>query len=285
MREREPSRTALAAAAYRAAHQVVDEGRIFLDPLALPILGLDAAGIAERPPADPARRGIRLFIAARSSFAETALAEGVATRGVRQVVVLGAGLDTFGCRDPFDGRLTVFEVDHSATQAWKRRRLEAAGLRAPSSLVFAPVDFESDDLLGRLIHAGFDPKLRTFFAWLGVVPYLTREAISATLAVVGGLAGGAEVVFDYSDPPETLPPDLARRRLERAARVAALGEPFLSAFEPAELHAMLRRAGFEVIDDFGPRRLQERFALNESLSQSGGLDRGGHVIFAGTLHI
>ena len=110
--------------------------------------------------ADPAQRPMRLFIAARSRFSEDTLAACVA-RGVRQVVVLGAGLDTFSLRNPHAG-VRVFEVDYPATQGWKRERLTQAGLAMPSSLTFAPVDFERQSLAEGLRPPDFRPIGRRF---------------------------------------------------------------------------------------------------------------------------
>jgi len=280
LQEKEPSRTALAAAAHRAMHQLVEQGAVFADPLAVPILGADPQILVEQANANPQARGMRLFIAMRSSVAEAALTAGVEDRGVRQLIVLGAGLDTFAYRNPFADRLKVFEVDHPATQAWKRRRLSEAGVALPASLVFAPVDFERDSLLDRLIDAGFDPAQRTFFTWLGVVPYLTKPAISSTLAFVAGVAGGGEVVFDYSDPPASLEPETHASHQARAARVAALGEPFLSYFEPPDLRAELAGLGFDHIEDLGPRELVARHFPSAPAGPRS--DRGGHVLFAAT---
>src|SRR5208283_4755726 len=112
----------LAAAAHRAAHQVLEQGRIFADPLALRILGKDAETVAREAEKQPSARRMRIFIAARARFAEDALAAAV-ERGVRQLVVLGAGLDTYAYRSPLRDRLRIFEVDHPATQAWKRQCL------------------------------------------------------------------------------------------------------------------------------------------------------------------
>ncbi len=279
MIERQPSRTAFAAAAHRAAHQILDRGAIFADPLALTILGQDAETVAREAQDHPGRRGMRVFIAARSNLAETWLAEGVAERGVGQVVVLGAGLDTFAYRHPLASRLKVFEVDHPATQAWKRRRLAEAGVTAPETLTFAPVDFERDRLLDGLVSAGFDPTVRSFFVWLGVVPYLTEAAIRGTLSAIAGLPGGGEVVFDYADPPATLDADSLARHAERAERVAALGEPWLSHFEPAELRALLLEAGFATVEDLGPPELAERYWPGAA---SVAPKRGGHVAYART---
>jgi len=285
MHETEPSKTALAAAAYRALHQLLDGGRFFADPLAFRILGA-AYALALKVQAKTrlkllqTHRGMRLFVAARSAVAEAHLKAGVESRGVRQMVVLGAGLDTFAYRNPFDGALRVFEVDHPATQAWKRRRLKKAKIPIPASLTFAPVDFETDSLLDALRASGLDPAQRTFFAWLGVVPYLTHEAISDTLSLIGALPGGAEVVFDYSDPPATLAPDARAAHAERAERVASIGEPFLTNFEPADLHAELI-ARLSDIDDLGPQGLMTRY-FRPGAPPDPARTRGGHVLFAAT---
>lgn len=279
MLERQPSRTAFAAATHRAAHQVLEQGAIFADPLALAILGEDPAAVAQDALDHPGRRGMRIFIAARSDMAETWLAQSVAERGVQQVVVLGAGLDTFAYRHPLAGRLKVFEVDHPATQAWKRRRLAEAGVTAPENLAYAGVDFERDQLLDGLLAAGFDPRVRSFFLWLGVAPYLTEAAIQSTLSTIATLAGGAEVVFDYADPPETLAPTHRAQHAKRAAHVAALGEPWLSYFEPADLKALLLETGFAEVEDLGPPELAERYWPGAARVAP---KRGGHVVFART---
>lgn len=279
MREREPSRTALAVAAHRAAHQMLEDGRVFTDPLAQTILGDDAERAVEAARANPSTGGIRFFVAARADIAETHLKAGVESRSVSQLVILGAGLDTFAYRNPYGDRLAVFEVDHPETQAWKRRRLAETEIAIPPSLNYAPVDFERDDLMAALAKAGFDSVKRTFFTWLGVVPYLTKPAIEGTLSRIAGVAGGAEVVFDYSDPPGALSGAAAAAQQERAARVAALGEPFLSYFAPSELHAKLTGLGLSEIDDLGPRALLARYYPDLQLPTDM-RDAGGHVIFA-----
>ena len=280
MLEREPSRTAFAAAAYRAVHQVTEGAFFFKDPFAVPILGVDPDALRTDPAAGDDRRGIRFFVVARSVIAEGALKRGVEERGVGQLVVLGAGLDTFAYRNPVEGRLKVFEVDHPATQAWKRRRLEETGIPIPASLTYAPIDFERENLTERLAAAGLDPDVRTVFTWLGVVPYLTREAIDGTLAQIAAHPGGAEVVFDYSEPREDIDPALRAQYEERAARVAAIGEPFLSVFTPADLHAQLRAQRFAEIDDLDLPGIIAR--LTGKLPEGPARRAGGHVLFAAT---
>ena len=163
MRAGEPSQTARRAAAYRAIHQTLDGGMIFRDPLASRILDDATRATLDEVAADPSLRPMRLLIAARSRFSEDTLATCVA-RGARQIVVLGAGLDTFSLRNPHEGEgVRVYEVDYPATQQWKRERLKEAGLAIPASLTFAPVDFERQSLSDGLAAAGFQADRPAFF--------------------------------------------------------------------------------------------------------------------------
>jgi len=276
MQPGQPSRTARAAAAHRAAHQILEQGRVFTDPLALRILGEDSAALVQEAEQNPYRRAMRMFIAARTRFAEDALAQAVA-QGLSQLVVLGAGLDTYAYRSALGQRLRIFEVDHPATQAWKRQRLADAAIALPPNLTFAPVDFERQTLPQGLAAAGFDPARRTFFTWLGVVPYLTERAVFDTLAYIASLPAGAQVVFDYANPPASLEPQ-ARAILERrAAQVAELGEAWLSYFEPEPFHAQLSALGFPTIEDLGPVQIAARYFPERPGS---GREKGGHILRA-----
>ncbi len=281
MQPGQPSRTALAAAAHRAVHQVLERGRIFADPLAVRILGADAEAAVRDAESNPSRRMLRLFIAVRTRFAEDALAAAVA-RGVRQLVVLGAGLDTYAYRNAFGETLHVFEVDHPATQAWKRQRLAEAAIPLPPTLTFAPIDFERETLADGLAAAGFDPAKQAFFTWLGVVPYLTEQAVFSTLEFIARLPGGAHVVFDYGNPPASgLDRDRNAATQEAlAARVASVGEAFKSYFETHALHAKLMALGFREVEDLGPALIRERYFANRGGSSR---DRGGHVLRATTV--
>jgi len=275
MRAGQPSQTARGAAAYRATHQTHEGGAIFRDAFAVRILDAETRASLDQVAADPAQRPMRLFIVARSRFSEDALAASVA-RGVRQVVILGAGLDTFSLRNPF-ADVRVFEVDHPATQAWKRGRMAEAGLALPSASTFAPVDFEHQSLSEGLADAGFERDRPAFFQWLGVVPYLTRAAISATLDFIAGIPGSA-VVFDYTEPFQNHAPARRANLMATAERAAARGEPWLSFFDPDELTAILRGKGFTDIEDLGFAEMVGRFTptLGEGLQRG----PGGHVIRA-----
>jgi len=281
MQQGQPSRTALGAASHRAAHQVLERGSVFTDPLAMRILGSDADAAVRDAETDPFRRRLRLFIAVRTRFAEDALEAAVA-KGVRQLVVLGAGLDTYAYRTALRETLRIFEVDHPATQAWKRQRLDEAAIPVPGSVTFTPVDFERETLQEGLAAAGFDPTQQTFFTWLGVVPYLTEHAFLSTLGFIANLPGGAHVVFDYFNPPVSTPDqnEQAAAHETLAARVASVGEAFKSHFETDELHARLATLGFREVEDIGPTLIRERYFAVRGGSAP---DRGGHVILAATV--
>lgn len=221
---------------------------------------------------------MRIFIAARTRFAEDRLAAAV-EHGVRQLVVLGAGLDTFAYRSPFADRLRIFEVDHPATQAWKRERLQNCAIGLPNWLTFAPVDFEQETLAEGLAAASFDPDVQTFFTWLGVVPYLTEQAVDGTLAFIGSQRPGAHVVFDYSDPPETLPPEARAYHDERAQRVRALGEAWLSYFDGETMSTKLRTLGFSTLEDRGPRGIAALYFPEHASILP---ETGGHIVHAAT---
>ncbi|MGV9818870.1 class I SAM-dependent methyltransferase [Nocardia xishanensis] len=254
-----PSRTALVTAYARAYHQVANEPRVFTDPIAGRILGvtdgelteLDTAGTDHPGLGATSNRPRHLFIAARSRFAEDAVHDAVAA-GVRQTVILGAGLDTFAYRNPYPD-MRVYEVDHPDTQAWKRERLAAAGIDLPDTLTFTPVDFETDTLAAGLADAGFDRSAAAIFVWLGVTIYLTSAAIQSTIEFIAGQAAPVEVILDYGPPPAT-PEDRAELQA-RAERVAAIGEPWLSYFTPDEMAETLRGFGFTRIDDRSVRDL------------------------------
>lgn len=247
----------------RAVHQLLDQPRVFDDPLALAILGEETARSLE----DPASRfralpNLRAFVAARSRFAEDEF-KAAFDRGVRQYVVLGAGLDTFGYRNPYAGSgLRVFEIDHPATQAWKRERLAASKIAVPPSLTFVPLDFEKRSLGEALEQSGFLITQPAFFSWLGVVPYLTREAAQSTLEWIGALPAGSSVVFDYSISPASLEPHQRAAFDELASRVARVGEPFQLFFEPDLLAAMLRELGFRHVEDLGSVEIDRRYFSN-----------------------
>src|SRR5882757_1801641 len=257
------SKTALSVALRRAAHQIYDSPVVFNDPMAVSILGPTYAEQLQRTPLRPDRpfsTGLRAFLVARSRYAEDNLRRAISS-GVEQYVLLGAGLDTFAYRNPF-AKLRVFEVDHPATQQWKRELLQRNNIALPNRVAYTPVDFERHSLAEELGVAGFDSHAPVFFAWLGVVPYLTLEAFRATLGFISAQRPGGGLTLDYGQPRSTLP-QLEQMELDSlASRVEKAGEPFQLFFTPPEMAAELSR--FHSVEDLGAAEINARYFSERS---------------------
>ncbi|MFZ3562251.1 class I SAM-dependent methyltransferase [Streptomyces sp. BH055] len=268
-----PSRTATAVARARAQHQLADEPRVFTDPFAVRVVGDAALGEGEFDEGlDPDfLRRRRLWVAARSRFADDTVAGAVAS-GCRQVVVLGAGLDTSALRNTRPD-VRFFEVDHPDTQRWKRHRLAEAGIAVPDTLTFVPVDFESATLAEGLAAVDFDRARATTFVMLGVAAYLTLPSLTATWRFLAGQGGGAVLVMDYLHPVAGA---AATALDERARRVAAAGEPWLSAFTADELRDALVDAGFSAVEDRSAAEVLGHY-LDRTVTDSLG---SGHLVRA-----
>ena len=247
----QPSLTAFTAAAARAAHLLVDrEPAIFADTLAEAMLGERAdelIGYHREHGAHPVLSGARTQVTCRSRYTEDSLAGGV-RRGIGQYVILGAGLDSFAGRSALAGLVRVFEVDHPATQDYKRRVLPAA-----ENVTFVPVDFSRELLGDELRRARFDFAAPAFVSWLGVTMYLEENAIDATLTVIGGCAPGSEIVVDYMLPAgwRDAAGDTYADLVGQAS--AEQGEPWRSLFTPDEMTAVLGRHRCRPIRDLGQR--------------------------------
>jgi methyltransferase (TIGR00027 family) len=244
---RSPSRTAVMTAVARAMHRDEPAPLVLDDRFALPLAGEQGPPLIERlrsevPP--EVLLGFSRWVCVRARLPEDVVEEAVAD-GIRQYVILGAGLDSFAYRrtDLLD-RLRVFEVDHPASQAWKQARLADLGVDCPANLAFAPVDFETQTLRDGLEAGGFDFDARAVFSWIGVTMYLTIGAIEATLSTVAACPPGTRIVLTYNPPlgVQNVVADIA----------AEMGEPFVSLFEPAEAEELMRRHGFDDIVHFGP---------------------------------
>ncbi len=258
MKPDEASRTALMVARQRAAHQLLDHGAILDDPFALKILLEDDKDILQFANQHPLASLGRLTNAARSRIAEDALSKAV-DRGARQIVILGAGLDTFALRNPHSAQeIRVYEVDHPATQAWKRERLAEAKIATPPWLTFVPVDFECDNLANKLAAAGFRRNAPAFFTWLGVVHYLTQDAVDSTLDYIASIPS-SEVVFDYMEPPEAFSEELRRVEKERVEQLKKMNEHLIGRFIPSEIAEILRAHGFSEIEDIDFEEIRSRF--------------------------
>jgi methyltransferase (TIGR00027 family) len=268
MEEAQPSSTALGAAMFRAAHQLLDDPpKIFDDTFALRLCGCEnetalrvqldqvAAEIARRASIDFAQtalRHLRASVIVRSRYVEDELDRAI-KRGVSQYVILGAGLDSFAYRRSDVAKvLRVFEVDHPATQVWKRARLQDLGIASPDNLAFVPVDFEKQSLVEGLRKSGYRTDAPAVFSWLGVVVYLTPDAIFGTLRTIASLAPGTEIIFEYPLPRELLDEEAQQVLAVVGAAAAARNEPLITFFEPARLAEQVRKLGFSEVWDFGP---------------------------------
>ncbi len=248
----EPSRTALQVAACRAAHLRYDPPPHLLeDPFAEPLLGDDAESlIASYADGGPwIRPENRLFLPFRGRVGEDLVAE-VHRHGVRQLVILGAGLDSFALRRPASlSGLCVYEVDHPATQRWKRQRLAALACPLPEDLAFVECDFEKTSVTSAIRGTSFRPDEPAIVSWMGVVYYLAKETVSRALAELAGLlAPGSAVVLDYQFPLEGLPQRYRDIFEQQSAYLKRAGEPQLNRYLPDALRAEILAAGFARVE-------------------------------------
>jgi methyltransferase (TIGR00027 family) len=257
---RAASGTAHGVAVMRAAHLVVDgKPPVLNDTVAARLIGGNIEAQI-RAHADelqtPASLGFRSHVVLRSRFAEDTLMDAVAD-GAEQYVLLGAGLDTFAYRQPeWAHRLTIIEVDHPGTQARKRGALAAAGIEIPPNVRYADIDFEHETLAHGLARCGVDTTKRTFFSWLGVIMYLTHDAIEATLRTVLSFPKGSGIVFTFAHT------DSAKSKLAEGS--ASAGEPWISYFTPEELEAMLGSLGFSDVGFLSREEAERRYYANRT---------------------
>ncbi len=267
----------MAVARARAVHQSADEPRVFTDPFAARIVGAEAMRANEFDQGlDPAVvRERRLLIAARSRLADDVIAAAL-DRGIRQVVILGAGLDTSAYRNT-RADVRYFEVDHPETQEWKRKRLTETGIEIPETLTFAPVDFEKSTLADGLADAGLDRARGALFVWLGVLMYLTGPSVDKTLRYIAEQGQTAEVVFDYRYPAEATTGVPEHELRARANRVASAGEPWLSYHTAEEIRAILRPLGFTEIQDRSAPELLTAYGVETGARST---TSGSHFVHA-----
>lgn len=240
------------AALGRAAHLVHYGSRAVLqDWLAWPFVGPDADGVWELGKAlvGDDLRPIGTWFAARSRVSE----DWLAASGCGQHVILGAGLDSSAWRSTLD--VQVFEVDHPATQAWKQERV--AFLDLPERPVWLPLDFEREQLGPALTAAGVDEGSGVFVSWHGVIPYLSKPAIAATLAELPACA----LAISYVLPKDQWSADVLPAGMAVMSAIEAFGEPWTTLTTRGELTELVAEAGFEVVDDVGPEDIEPTYGI------------------------
>jgi methyltransferase (TIGR00027 family) len=265
----EPDRaswTARLAASARAYHYAHDSPRVFEDFLADTLLTPEDREAMEKQWApvaadsEPRRARSGAHVLGRARYNEDKLSDAI-DKGISQYVIVGAGLDTFALRRPdLQDRLRVFELDHPVTQSLKRDRFFRAGLVVPPHLHFCPTDFERDSVGSSLSRSPFDPAVPTFFSWLGVTYYLTREAIGNTLTSIGAMAApDSELVMDYADSAALVPANQSPQVRDLFVRLHSVGEPLISGFGPRTLPDELAALGFELLEDLDARAQEARY--------------------------
>jgi methyltransferase (TIGR00027 family) len=267
MEKKSRSVTAEGVSIQKSLHQMLDAApKILDDPIAPRLIDLASdtskAMIALVESATRAVKSpFRAVFIMRSRYTEDCLAEALIS-GVRQYVVLGAGLDTFAYRQPsWASSLRIYEIDHPASQEWKRERLEVAKVKVPENLTFAPIDFEITSLREGLTTAGFDFRTPSFFSLLGVTQYLTIEATESIFELVQSLPHGTEIVFEFIVPDDLMPANEASVFATMAAFSAERGEPWLTRFRPAELQTRLTGLGFSHVTHLSPTAGNAHFAV------------------------
>jgi methyltransferase (TIGR00027 family) len=270
-----PGHTATLAAVGRAIHSQGDRP-LLTDHLALGLAGeagtrLLAQLTAQLPEAS--RQSFGLAFAIRARFVEDAVDDAIRD-GLDQYVILGAGLDSFAYRRPdLAEHLAIFEVDRSASQAWKRRRLHEMGVAIPASVRFVPVDLTSGGLRAPLVEAGFDPKQPAIVSAIALTQYLAQPAIEEMLQLVASFAAGSRLVITYV-VPETELSELAAAGLKwTMSQAEERGEPFLSLFRPSEFEDLLRRSGFVRVEQAGPEELRKAYLADRPDAQLTGIER------------
>ncbi len=280
----EPNRasiTALVTAYCRAYHAAHDTPKIFDDFLAGKmftedehaffnqslegLLNIINPSLAATDP-DPASALAHVMQAhtgpitlSRSRYAEDCLEQAI-NQGVKQYVILGAGMDTFAYRRPdLLETIQVFEVDHPDTQAMKVQRLSMLGGDIPDHLHFVPIDFAKEDLT-KLLNSDYDPQKLSFFSWLGVTYYLPRDIIFLTLDVITDIAfSGSSIVFDYMDH-DAFDPEKASRRIRLMQAIASqAGELMQAGFDPIKLQQELKKLGFDLQENLNPAEIEKHY--------------------------
>jgi methyltransferase (TIGR00027 family) len=248
----------------RAVHQVLDaDPKILDDPLAVGLVeGSSREEILAASPDSWPPIWFRSIFVLRSRYTEDSLEEAVAN-GIGRYVLLGAGMDTFAYRQPsWAARLRIFEIDHPESQKVKREHLLKRGIAIPANVEFCPIDFEHSSLAEGLATSSLDHRAPTFFSWLGVTRYLTKEAIDSTLRFILSMARGSEIAMEFILPPDSWTSEETGYLTRVLPTATAIGEPWLTYFTPEEMSEHLTRLGFSRASHLTPEDAVARYFVN-----------------------
>ena len=290
MKENQASFTAMLVAYMRAYHSIHDAPKIFDDFLAYDLIPEEKRALIEQHLIEQnvtfgqqsndfdysvshsdqtinseslmqeIHRYAGLF-SSRALYAEDAIEKAV-KQGVKQYVILGAGMDTFAFRQPeMMEKLEVFEVDHPATQEFKLHRLAELEWEHPAKLHFIYIDFTKESLVTALMRSSsYDPTIKTFFSWLGVTYFLTRDEVFTTLRSIADVApAGSTIVFDYFDADVFIPEKSSPQMQKSLEYLRKMGEPMITGFNPSTLAEELASLGFSLQENLSPADIEERY--------------------------
>jgi methyltransferase (TIGR00027 family) len=287
MKENQASFTAMSVAYMRAYHSRYDAPKIFDDFLAYDLIPEEKRELIEKhlikqyvtwdqqlndtenatslhdriTTSESLMQAINNVIS-RARYTEDTLEEAF-RQGVKQYVILGAGMDTFAFRRPeMLEELEVFEIDHPSTQKFKLHRLAELGWKHPAKLHFIPIDFTKESLVTALTRSSsYDPTIKTFFSWFGVTPYLPQKDVLATLRFIADVAPvSSSLVFDYIDTDAFIPEKLSPQMRELLEYLSKIGEPLESnGFNPSNLAEELASLGFRLYEDLSPTNIEGRY--------------------------
>lgn len=276
MNETKASFTAISTACKRAYHSMHDSPRIFDDFLAYHLIPEEMQVRMEQKLTDKQLNNLErsescsnqtipsgsllkaTIVLSRARFTEDKIEKEV-KQGMKQYIILGAGLDTFAFRQPeMMKKLEVFEIDHPVTQEYKLHRLTELGWKNPSNLHFIPIDFTKENLITVLTRSSaYDSTAKSFFSWLGVTAYLTREEIFTTLNSITDVAPvGSTIVFDYLDIDAFVSEKSSPEMQKKLEFLRKIGEPMITGFNPSTLTEELANLGFRVNENMSPEDIE-----------------------------
>lgn len=244
------------------------DARLIDDPLAVRMLPLSLRAILVatrwRPienrlfrAAEAQMPGIWAGILCRKRYIDDVTSRAIQD-GIETVVVLGAGLDTRAYRLASLADRQIYEVDQPENSHYKRARLKSIYGRVPQHVTLIALDFDTDDLLEKLIASGYEPVRKTLFVWEGVTQYLTRDGVHNTLSALGKAAPGSRLVFTYVRKDFTTGRNLygAKKGYERFV----LGEKLWHfAMDPDEVAPVLAGYGWQENEQVGAAEYDTRY--------------------------
>lgn len=252
--------TAIMTAYIRAYHSINDSPLIFSDSLALQLIPDERRMLIERGLASSDINMRELLqsmglpnVVSRARYTEDILEIEIKS-GVKQYVILGAGLDTFAFRHKERlNDIHVFEIDQPNTQEFKLKRLADLGWEIPTNLHFVSADLTQESVEAALSRTPYDPTEKTVFSLLGVTMYLSPNDVFDTLmSIVNVAPTGSSVIFDYHTETDSSLNDI-RTELNK------MGESMNTTFNPQALGMKLQRLGMNVQEDLSPAHIQRRY--------------------------